>query len=40
MGALSFTGDQGYLKEIYPILKGAAEFYNHTLVQDQKRAGG
>ncbi|MGE8241570.1 MAG: glycosyl hydrolase family 95 catalytic domain-containing protein, partial [Sphingobacterium sp.] len=31
-----FTGDQGYLKEIYPILKGAAEFYNHTLVQDPK----
>ncbi|QIH36480.1 glycoside hydrolase family 95 protein [Sphingobacterium sp. DR205] len=31
-----FTGDQGYLKEIYPILKGAAQFYDHTLVQDPK----
>ncbi|MDF2517301.1 MAG: glycoside hydrolase [Sphingobacterium sp.] len=31
-----FTADRGYLKEIYPILKGAAEFYDHTLVQDPK----
>lgn len=31
-----FTGDKNYLKEIYPILKGAAQFYDHTLVQDPK----
>ncbi|MDM1293683.1 glycoside hydrolase family 95 protein [Sphingobacterium sp. N143] len=31
-----FTGDQQYLKEIYPILKGAAQFYDHTLIQDPK----
>jgi len=31
-----FSGDKNYLKEIYPILKGAAEFYDHTLVQDPK----
>ncbi|KOH44866.1 glycoside hydrolase [Sunxiuqinia dokdonensis] len=29
-----FTGDENYLKEIYPILKGSAEFYNSMLMQD------
>ena len=29
-----FTQDQTYLKDIYPILKGAAEFYKATLVKD------
>lgn len=31
-----FTGDKAYLKEIYPILRGAAQFYDYTLVQDPK----
>jgi alpha-L-fucosidase 2 len=31
-----FTGDDKYLKSIYPILKGAAEFYNSVLVRDPK----
>ncbi|MGO1596181.1 MAG: glycoside hydrolase family 95 protein [Sphingobacterium sp.] len=31
-----FTMDEAYLKEIYPILKGAAEFYQATMVQDPK----
>ncbi|TJZ60570.1 glycoside hydrolase family 95 protein [Sphingobacterium olei] len=29
-----FTEDESYLKEIYPVLKGAAEFYQATLVKD------
>jgi alpha-L-fucosidase 2 len=29
-----YTNDQAYLKEIYPILKGAAQFYNEMLVKD------
>ncbi|MBX6381046.1 MAG: glycoside hydrolase family 95 protein [Thermoflavifilum aggregans] len=29
-----FTMDQDYLKKIYPILKGSAEFYLSTLVKD------
>jgi len=29
-----FTGDRQYLKEIYPILKGAALFYSDMLVRD------
>jgi len=33
-----FTGDQQYLKEIYPVLKGAALFYSDMLVPD-KRTG-
>ncbi|MCF2518644.1 glycosyl hydrolase family 95 catalytic domain-containing protein [Dyadobacter sp. CY351] len=32
----AFTKDKNYLKEIYPILKGAAEFYNSALVKDPK----
>ncbi len=31
-----FTGDKKYLAEIYPILKGAAEFYHATLIKDPK----
>jgi alpha-L-fucosidase 2 len=31
-----FTGDDKYLKSIYPILKGAAEFYSSVLVRDSK----
>ena len=31
-----FTQDKQYLAEIYPVLKGAAEFYKATLVQDPK----
>lgn len=33
-----FTGDKQYLKEIYPVLKGAALFYSDMLVSD-KRTG-
>jgi alpha-L-fucosidase 2 len=29
-----FTNDKAYLKAIYPILKGAAKFYNNMLVYD------
>lgn len=31
-----FTNDQGYLKSIYPILKGSAQFYNSILIRDPK----
>lgn len=31
-----FTQDESYLREIYPILKGAAEFYQATMVVDPK----
>lgn len=31
-----FSGDLNYLKEIYPILKSASEFYQDFLIQDQK----
>lgn len=31
-----FTQDTAYLREIYPILKGAAQFYRATLVRDPK----
>ena len=31
-----FTDDKKYLKEIYPILKGSAEFYSSMLVRDPK----
>ena len=31
-----YSGDKDYLKEIYPILKGAAEFYTDFLVKDSK----
>nr|WP_121270251.1 glycoside hydrolase family 95 protein [Pedobacter schmidteae] len=30
----AFTNDKKYLKEIYPILKGAAEFYNSVLTKE------
>jgi alpha-L-fucosidase 2 len=30
----AFTEDVDYLKEIYPIIKGSAEFYNSMLVKD------
>lgn len=29
-----FTNDEAYLRKIYPILKGAAQFYNSILVRD------
>lgn len=31
-----YSGDKDYLKDIYPILKGAAEFYTDFLVKDTK----
>lgn len=31
-----FSGDKNYLKQIYPILKGAAQFYNSMLISDAK----
>ncbi|MNL02849.1 hypothetical protein D3C87_1233700 [compost metagenome] len=31
-----FTQDKTYLKEVYPVLKGAAEFYDYILVKDPK----
>lgn len=31
-----FSQDKDYLREVYPILKGAAEFYKATLVRDPK----
>ncbi|MEZ4926751.1 MAG: glycoside hydrolase family 95 protein [Saprospiraceae bacterium] len=31
-----FTGDKAFLKEVYPILKGAAEFYQDVLQKDPK----
>jgi alpha-L-fucosidase 2 len=31
-----FTKDEDYLREVYPILKGAAQFYKATLVRDPK----
>ncbi|WP_256009413.1 glycoside hydrolase family 95 protein [Desertivirga xinjiangensis] len=32
----AFTGDKEYLKSIYPIIKGSAEFYNDALVKEPK----
>lgn len=32
----AFTEDKTYLKDIYPVLKGSAEFYNSMLVVDPK----
>jgi len=32
-----FTGDQAYLREIYPLLKGAAQFFLDTLVEHPER---
>lgn len=31
-----FSGDQAYLRKIYPVLKGAAEFFVDTLQEDPK----
>ena len=31
-----YSGDKSYLKEIYPILKGACEFYQDFLIKDNK----
>jgi alpha-L-fucosidase 2 len=31
-----FTGNRGYLREIYPVLKGAALFYSDMLVRDKE----
>lgn len=31
-----FTQDQDYLREVYPILKGAAQFYQATMIVDPK----
>ncbi|WP_289660218.1 glycoside hydrolase family 95 protein [Flavobacterium panacagri] len=31
-----FSGDQSYLKEVYPILKSASEFYQDFLIKDKK----
>ncbi|WP_164123322.1 glycosyl hydrolase family 95 catalytic domain-containing protein [Sphingobacterium sp. xlx-130] len=31
-----FSGDEGYLREVYPLLAGAAQFYQATLVKDPK----
>ncbi|MES2809574.1 MAG: glycoside hydrolase family 95 protein [Bacteroidota bacterium] len=32
----AFTNDKAYLKDIYPILKGSAQFYNSILIKDPK----
>lgn len=32
----AFTNDKNYLSEIYPILKGSAEFYSSALIKDPK----
>ncbi|MBD1424489.1 glycoside hydrolase family 95 protein [Sphingobacterium arenae] len=32
----AFTGDKDYLRDIYPILKGSAQFYNSALMEDPK----
>jgi alpha-L-fucosidase 2 len=32
-----YTGDRAYLQRIYPLLKGAADFFVDTLVEDPKR---
>lgn len=32
----AFTDDVNYLRDIYPVLKGAAEFYNDMLIKDPK----
>ncbi|MGJ1433517.1 glycoside hydrolase family 95 protein [Sphingobacterium spiritivorum] len=31
-----FTRDTAYLKEVYPVMQGAARFYAHTMVKDPK----
>jgi alpha-L-fucosidase 2 len=32
----AFSQDKAYLKSIYPVLKGSAQFYNNALVRDSK----
>ncbi len=32
----AFSGDKGYLKEVYPVLRGAAQFFLETLQEDPK----
>ncbi|MDP4209254.1 MAG: glycoside hydrolase family 95 protein [Bacteroidota bacterium] len=32
----AFTNDRNYLKDIYPVLKGSAKFYNSMLIEDPK----
>jgi alpha-L-fucosidase 2 len=32
----AFTNDKKYLADIYPVLKGSAEFYNSLLIKDDK----
>ncbi|EHQ29096.1 glycoside hydrolase family 95 protein [Mucilaginibacter paludis] len=32
----AFTNDVNYLRDIYPVLKGAAQFYNDMLIKDPK----
>lgn len=32
----AFTGDTAYLRSIYPIIKGSAQFYSSILVKDEK----
>lgn len=32
----AFTNDKKYLADIYPVLKGSAEFYNSLLIKDEK----
>jgi alpha-L-fucosidase 2 len=32
----AFTNDKNYLRDIYPILKGSAEFYSSALIRDSK----
>lgn len=32
----AFTHDKNYLKDIYPVLKGSAEFYSSALIKDPK----
>ncbi|WP_270088563.1 glycoside hydrolase family 95 protein [Sphingobacterium sp. SYP-B4668] len=31
-----FTKDKAYLQDIFPVMKGAAEFYDYTMVKDPK----
>ena len=37
MGEVSFSGDKTYLAEVYPVMKGCAEFFRDFLVEDQTR---
>ena len=34
MGEVSFSGDKTYLAEVYPVMKGCAEFFRDFLVED------